>query len=317
MTLSLSLFPLGWQHYLAGGLLAGAGVALLFVLTGRIGGMSTVFSSTWSYAVQRPFFQQARFVDSRGWRLVYAAGLILGALLWWLGVAGGQPQATAVPTWQLVVGGFFVGYGARLGNGCTSGHGICGLGSLQLALSDGGGDLHGHGLSHGQPGGEVAAMSAAPGLAKPAPAAAPKREATPASPVSLFRALATLASGALFGFGLSYAGMIRPEVVLSFLRFQDWGLLLVMGGAVMVVVLVYQLAPRLMARPVLDDHFHRHPSSWNRDTALGAALFGVGWGLCGVCPGPAIAGLGTGNWDLLWALGGISLGALAHGLRAR
>ena len=62
MTLSLSLFPLGWQHYLAGGLLAGAGVALLFVLTGRIGGMSTVFSSTWSYAVQRPFFQQARIV---------------------------------------------------------------------------------------------------------------------------------------------------------------------------------------------------------------------------------------------------------------
>ena len=95
-------------------------------------------------------------------------------------------------------------------------------------------------------------MSAAPGLAKPAPAAAPKREATPASPVSLFRALATLASGALFGFGLSYAGMIRPEVVLSFLRFQDWGLLLVMGGAVMVVVLVYQLAPRLMARPVVE-----------------------------------------------------------------
>ena len=132
MTSSLSLFPLGWQHYLAGGLLAGAGTALLFVLTGRIGGMSTVFSSTWSYAVQRPFFQQARFVDSRGWRLVYAAGLILGALLWWLGLAGGQPQATAVPTWQLVVGGFFVGYGARLGNGCTSGHGICGLGSLQL-----------------------------------------------------------------------------------------------------------------------------------------------------------------------------------------
>jgi uncharacterized membrane protein YedE/YeeE len=129
---SLSLFPLGWQHYLAGGLLAGAGAALLFVLTGRIGGMSTVFTSTWSYVVQRPFFQQARFVDSRGWRLVYAAGLILGALIWWLGLAGGQPQATAVPTWQLVVGGFFVGYGARLGNGCTSGHGICGLGSLQL-----------------------------------------------------------------------------------------------------------------------------------------------------------------------------------------
>jgi uncharacterized membrane protein YedE/YeeE len=39
---------------------------------------------------------------------------------------------TSVPVWQLLVGGFLVGYGARLGNGCTSGHGICGLGSLQL-----------------------------------------------------------------------------------------------------------------------------------------------------------------------------------------
>ncbi len=131
MNLALSLFPLGWQHYLVGGVLIGAGAALLFVLTGRIGGMSTVFSSSWSYLVQRPFFQQKRFVDSRGWRLVYALGLILGALVWWLGIAGGASQATAVPVWQLLIGGFFVGDGARLGNGCTSGHGICGLGSLQ------------------------------------------------------------------------------------------------------------------------------------------------------------------------------------------
>lgn len=80
MNPSLFLFPLGWQHYLLGGALIGTGAALLFVLTGRIGGMSTVFSSSWSFVVQRPFFQQGRFVDSRGWRLVYALGLILGAL---------------------------------------------------------------------------------------------------------------------------------------------------------------------------------------------------------------------------------------------
>ena len=132
MNLLTTLFPLGWQHYLLGGLLIGLGTALLFLFTGRIGGMSTVFSSSWSYLVRRPFFQQPRFVDSRGWRLVYAAGLIVGALVWWLGFAGGATQGTQVPAWQLAVGGFFVGYGARLGNGCTSGHGICGLGSLQL-----------------------------------------------------------------------------------------------------------------------------------------------------------------------------------------
>lgn len=130
-------------------------------------------------------------------------------------------------------------------------------------------------------------------------------------------ALATLAAGALFGFGLSLAGMVRPKVVLSFLRFEDWGLMLVMGGAVLVTLLAYKGLPRLLARPLLGGSFGAHPSVWNRDTALGAALFGVGWGLCGVCPGPAIAGLGTGNGDLLWALGGIALGALAQGLRAR
>jgi uncharacterized membrane protein YedE/YeeE len=128
----LTLFPYGWHHYLLGGVLIGTGVSLLYVLTGRVGGMSSVFSSTWSYVVNKPFFQQPRFVGSRGWRLVYALGLVLGAAVWWLGLAGGAPQSTGLPVWQLVVGGFFVGYGARLGNGCTSGHGICGLGSMQL-----------------------------------------------------------------------------------------------------------------------------------------------------------------------------------------
>ncbi len=134
---------------------------------------------------------------------------------------------------------------------------------------------------------------------------------------ALSRALATLAAGMLFGFGLSYSTMIRPEVVLGFLRFSDFGLMLVMGAAVVVVVLAYRVAPRLLKHPLLDDHFHVHPSTWNRDTAVGAALFGIGWGLCGVCPGPAIAGLGAGNLSLLWALAGIALGALVQGLRAK
>ena len=131
------------------------------------------------------------------------------------------------------------------------------------------------------------------------------------------RVIATLMAGMLFGFGLSYATMIRPEVVLSFLRFEDFGLMLVMGGAVGVVALIYTLAPRVLQQPLLDDHFHLHPSQWNRDTAVGAALFGIGWGLCGVCPGPAIAGLGAGNLELLWALAGIALGALVQGWRAQ
>lgn len=134
--------------------------------------------------------------------------------------------------------------------------------------------------------------------------------------MALPRALATLAAGMLFGFGLAYSTMVQPETVLSFLRLSDFGLMLVLGGAVAVVLAAYKLVPRILNRPLLGDIFHTHPSNWDRDTAVGAALFGVGWGLCGVCPGPAIAGLGTGNLDLLWALAGIAAGALAQGLRA-
>lgn len=127
----MNWFPTGWAHFLAGGVLIGLGVSLLFVLTGWIGGMSTVFSAVWSYASRQPYFQQARYVSSRTWRLVLALGLVAGAGLWWatLGPAGGLH--TAVPGWRLLAGGLLVGYGARLANGCTSGHGICGLASLQ------------------------------------------------------------------------------------------------------------------------------------------------------------------------------------------
>lgn len=124
-------FPNGVAHYLAGGLIIGAAVSLLFVTTGLIGGMSTVFSSTWSYVSKLPFFQQERFTGSRVWRLAYAAGLLLGGLAW-LGWSASGAWQTGVSWWQLALGGFLVGFGARLSNGCTSGHGICGLASLQL-----------------------------------------------------------------------------------------------------------------------------------------------------------------------------------------
>jgi uncharacterized membrane protein YedE/YeeE len=125
--------------------------------------------------------------------------------------------------------------------------------------------------------------------------------------------LVVLLCGAMFGFGLALSTMIQPEVVLSFLRFNDFGLLLVLGGAVLVTLAAYQLAPRRMTRPVLEPTFGKHPSAMNRDTLLGAAIFGVGWGLSGVCPGPAIAGVGAGNWPLVWALLGLAAGAYVHG----
>lgn len=134
--------------------------------------------------------------------------------------------------------------------------------------------------------------------------------------MAIGRFLAVLACGALFGFGLALSTMVSPEVVLSFLRFQDFGLMLVMGGALAVTLLAYQLAPRVLPRPVLGERFQQRPAPFDRDTLVGAALFGIGWGLCGVCPAPAIAGLGAGNWPLLVAVAGIALGAYLQGRQA-
>ena len=122
-----------------------------------------------------------------------------------------------------------------------------------------------------------------------------------------------LLSGAIFGFGLALSTMVKPEVVLSFLLWKDMGLLLVLGGAVVVTFTAYHLAPRLMEKPWAGEKFGTHPSSLDPRTLGGAALFGIGWGLCGVCPGPAIAGLGVGNWPLLICLAGLLAGAYVQG----
>ena len=121
-------------------------------------------------------------------------------------------------------------------------------------------------------------------------------------------------SGALFGFGLALSTMVKPEVVLDFLMWRDMGLLLVLGGAVAVTFVAYQLLPRVMAKPWAGDSFGKHPSQMSARTLAGAAIFGIGWGLTGVCPGPAIAGLGVGNWPLLLSLAGLAAGGLVQGL---
>jgi hypothetical protein len=196
-------------------------------------------------------------------------------------------------------------------------------GFFAVAFTDGGVDLHGHRIFNGQLGGPVVmnereeahAMMQDQNKHKNKHPIDPSPRLSPH--LSLAQAAVVLLAGALFGFGLSLSTMIRPEVVLGFLRFQDMGLMLVMGGAVAVTVCAYKGVPRGLKRPLLGLSFHTHVSAWNRDTAVGAALFGVGWGLCGVCPGPAIANLGTGNTDVWYALGGMALGALVQGWRQR
>ena len=123
-------FPYGFERYRVGGLAIGVGVAVLFVTTGRLGGASTVFSATWSWFSRLPFFQQSSLRDSRHWRVLYAFGMLLGGVVYVL--VGLPVDGSDIATWRLVLGGLLIGFGARLGGGCTSGHGICGMASLSI-----------------------------------------------------------------------------------------------------------------------------------------------------------------------------------------
>jgi uncharacterized membrane protein YedE/YeeE len=81
-----------------------------------------------SYVSHVSRFQQPRFVASRDWRVVFTVGIVAGAFAYAL-IAGEFYWLTEVSPWRLFVGGLLVGAGTRLGKGCTSGHGICGVGS--------------------------------------------------------------------------------------------------------------------------------------------------------------------------------------------
>lgn len=123
-----------------------------------------------------------------------------------------------------------------------------------------------------------------------------------------------LVGGLVFGFGLAYSHMARPEVVLNFLQFEDFGLVFVMFGGAIVTGITFFLAPRILGRATLTgDTFERRLKSFDRNVLVGGAIFGVGWGLSGICPGAAYASIGIGNVTILWALGGMFIGAYAQG----
>lgn len=108
--------------------------------------------------------------------------------------------------------------------------------------------------------------------------------------------LVALVCGTLFGGGLALSGMTDPARVLGFLDvLGDWdpALLLVMAGALGVALPAFQWLRR-HPRPMLDQQFFLpERTRIDRDLLLGAGLFGIGWGIGGWCPGPAIAGLGS------------------------
>jgi uncharacterized membrane protein YedE/YeeE len=101
-----------------GGLLIGAGALLLMLFSGRIAGISGIFADALE-----------PHQTGRGWRIAFIVGLIAAPLV--VAVTGRAVPAPDMPAWAVVIaGGLLVGFGTRLGSGCTSGHGVCGIARL-------------------------------------------------------------------------------------------------------------------------------------------------------------------------------------------
>ena len=131
--------------------------------------------------------------------------------------------------------------------------------------------------------------------------------------------VSALAAGVLFGFGLMLSGMTNPGEVLGFL---DWtgvwspDLIGVLGSAVVVSAIGFHFARRRQ-RPWFEAAFAAPPkTSVDRSMLIGNLLFGLGWGMAGYCPGPALAGLALGNEEVLVFLGAMLAGGFMQQLWA-
>ena len=120
--------------------------------------------------------------------------------------------------------------------------------------------------------------------------------------------------GLIFGFGLAFSHMARPEVVLAFLQFTDFGLIFVMFGAAILSAIAFASLPKIRsAAPLTGSSYGRRLKSLDRNVVIGAVIFGIGWGISGICPGAAYASVGIGNYPILWAIAGMLIGAYLQG----
>ncbi len=107
-----------WINGLLGGLLVGTSATILLAFNGRIAGICNLVNSA------------INFAPREGWRWLFLGGLLGGGALYEYILASQPTPVSAFAPWAMLVGGFLVGFGTRMSNGCTSGHGVCGLGRL-------------------------------------------------------------------------------------------------------------------------------------------------------------------------------------------
>lgn len=307
MSIDLKFQPV---HALTGGAILGVATVGKLLLSGRILGISGSFKGTLTEG------------DLSPWRFAFLGGLVASGML----DAAWDPLQIAEPLpdmGRIVLAGLLVGAGTGMGNGCTSGHGICGnsrfsirsmaytgtfmaAGAAVATMFDTNASL-GVNSNHAalsdlvipatdvltKYAGVIAISSASfLGLNFLSKVFAKKNDDDDSKQHKTLSLLSEALAGLVFGVGLTISGMRRAAKVSGFLSFLspsfDPSLMLVMGGAMAMAIPGFQVAGK-KEKPSCERKFNI-PNNKKIDKKLltGGVLFGAGWGLAGLCPGPAI-----------------------------
>lgn len=285
---------------LIGGLIIGGSSAAFYVFNKRVSGMSGIVHAT--------LFKFPAFSS-----FSYIAGLLTSGYL----LNSHNPTAFGSESGQqltdigLAVAGTLVGFGVRLGNGCTSGHGVCGLGRMSLRslvavctfMGTGVGSamiLRGSPILYQTGGGGSAPTASMLFTGAGAVVACVTSLIGLRSGFSTEKAVDSITAfvcGSVFGVGLGLSGMTNTAKVSGFLDLQNPGgwdpsLMGVMGGAVVFNAIVFPLVAKIS--PQHEQSVNLCPKfSIDWKLIVGSALFGIGWGIGGICPGPAIVSFGA------------------------
>jgi uncharacterized membrane protein YedE/YeeE len=294
---------------LLGGFCLGVATVGRLAITGRLNGTSGIIKG---YV----------FGSTSLWRLVCISGVLLGGLLAkWLHPSAFDDLPASYTLTRAAVGGLLVGFGSSLGNGCTMGHGICGLGRLSIrslanvacfmvcgalaATLTGTAEALGitsQPASLQWPSSEVLRC----GVALVATAVtgqlmvADMGRFSPSHSYAMEMAT-ELISSLTYALGVTMAGMVRPSKVAAFLSIThaawDPSLMCVMGGALLLAIPGIHWISSRMSTPILGAKFGvAQATSIDWPLLLGGCIFGAGWGITGMCPCPALVAL-VGNYS--------------------
>eukprot|EP00928_Gymnodinium_smaydae_P049339 TRINITY_DN33103_c0_g1_i1.p1 TRINITY_DN33103_c0_g1~~TRINITY_DN33103_c0_g1_i1.p1 ORF type:complete len:350 (-),score=33.81 TRINITY_DN33103_c0_g1_i1:140-1189(-) len=287
-----------------GGLLIGLSALVAYLVDGKIAGVAGIMGPCLRSAASCQKVEGAYL-----WKIIFLLGLVLGGLVHLVANRSfAFPHALEFSPLRYALAGVAIGFGTRTGRGCTSGHGICGLPRLSLrswiavptfmacAAVTVAVTRHVLKVDSSTPWG-VAELQWPPQWQFPVAALSVSAVLAASAfllPGKIREVFSPFASGLIFALGLGCAGMTSQAKVLDFLDFGgtwDPSLAFVMGCGMAVSFPAMYLGEQPNKKPVNEKcNFEKPPKYGNYGTlVLGAVFFGLGWGLVGICPGPAIA----------------------------